>query len=89
MKNLAPIVLFVYNRPKHTQDMIEALAKNNLAKESDVYIFSDNAKREKDIENVRKVRTYIDSIKQKIGLQMFILRKQKKIKVLLNRLLME
>lgn len=65
MKNLAPIVLFVYNRPKHTQDMIEALAKNNLAKESDVYIFSDNAKREKDIENVRKVRTYIDSIKQK------------------------
>lgn len=65
MKNLAPIVLFVYNRPKHTQDMIEALAKNNLAKESDVYIFSDNAKKEKDIENVRKVRTYIDSIKQK------------------------
>lgn len=65
MKNLAPIVLFVYNRPKHTQDMIEALAKNNFAKESDVYIFSDNAKKEKDIENVRKVRTYIDSIKQK------------------------
>lgn len=65
MKNLAPIVLFVYNRPKHTQDMIEALAKNNFAKESDVYIFSDNTKKEKDIENVRKVRTYIDSIKQK------------------------
>lgn len=65
MKSLAPIVLFVYGRPKHTQDMIETLAKNNLAKESDVYIFSDNAKKEKDIENVRKVRTYIDSIKQK------------------------
>ena len=65
MKNLAPIVLFVYGRPKHTQDMIEALAKNNLAKESDIYIFSDNAKKEKDIENVRKVRKYIDSIKQK------------------------
>lgn len=65
MKNLAPIILFVYARPSHTQKTVEALAKNTLAKESEVYIFSDNAKKSKDNENVRKVREYINTIPEK------------------------
>jgi len=36
---LSPIVLFVYNRPWHTQQTIEALQKNELASESELYIF--------------------------------------------------
>lgn len=38
---LAPIVLFVYNRPWHTKQTVEALQKNELAKESDLFIYSD------------------------------------------------
>lgn len=38
--NLAPIILFVYNRPWHTQQTLDALAKNELAKESILYIYS-------------------------------------------------
>jgi putative methyltransferase (TIGR04325 family) len=41
---LAPIVLFVYNRPLHTFQILEALAKNPLAKESILYIYSDGPK---------------------------------------------
>ena len=65
MKNLAPIVLFVYARPEHTKNTIEALSKNELASESQLWIFSDNAKKEKAIENVEKVREYIHSIENK------------------------
>ena len=65
MKNLAPIILFVYARPEHTRKMIEALAKNTLAKESEVYIFSDNAKKSKDNEKVKEVREYINTIPKK------------------------
>ena len=43
-KNLAPIVLFCYNRPKHLQKTIDHLKKNHLAKQSDLFIFSDEAK---------------------------------------------
>ncbi len=64
-KQLAPIVIFVYARPKHTKDTIEALANNELAKESNVWIFSDNYKNDKSKENVEKVRQYINSIKEK------------------------
>lgn len=41
---LAPIVLFVYNRPEHTAQTIAALKKNLLARESDLIIYADAAK---------------------------------------------
>ncbi len=56
---LAPIVLFVYNRLDHTQGVIETLSKNFLAKESELYVFSDAAKSENGLEKVNAVREYI------------------------------
>lgn len=61
MYNLAPIVLFVYNRINHTKKTIEALQNNLLAKESDLFIFADGA-REGDEKNVQEVREYIQNI---------------------------
>lgn len=65
MKRLAPIVLFVYARPEHTKNTIEALSKNEFASESELYIFSDNAKKETAVQNVKKVREYIHLIENK------------------------
>jgi len=58
---LAPVVLFVYNRCDHLEKTLEALSKNTLAKESDLYIFSDGAKNEKVKHAVENVRQYINS----------------------------
>lgn len=60
--NYAPIVLFVYNRPWHTQLTIEALQKNELAANSGLFIFSDAPKSSKDISAVNDVRSYVRSI---------------------------
>ncbi|OUR72764.1 sugar transferase [Methylophaga sp. 41_12_T18] len=62
VKKLAPIVLFVYNRPWHTQQTIEALAKNELAQDSELFIYSDAAKNELASQSVNEVRRYIKSI---------------------------
>jgi len=59
---LSPIVLFVYNRPWHTRQTIEALQKNELAKDSELYIYSDAPKNENAIEKVEEVRVYIKNI---------------------------
>ena len=59
---LAPIVLFVYNRPWHTQQTIEALQKNELSSESELFIYSDAPKAEKDQEKVQEARDYVHSI---------------------------
>jgi len=60
--NLAPIILFVYNRPWHTEQTINALLKNELVAQSDLIIYSDGAKNESDCENVNIVRSYIQTI---------------------------
>jgi hypothetical protein len=59
---VAPIVLFVYNRPEHTRKTIEALSNNILASESDLFIYSDAAKDEAAIEKVNAVRSYIKAV---------------------------
>ena len=59
---LAPIVLFVYNRPWHTMQTVEALQKNELANESELFIYSDAPKNKEAEEKVQKVREYIKSI---------------------------
>ncbi|MBS7566175.1 glycosyltransferase [Mucilaginibacter sp. Bleaf8] len=56
MQNLAPIALFVYNRPDHTRRTLSYLQKNILAEESRLYIFSDGAKTESDKAKVEEVR---------------------------------
>lgn len=63
--SLAPIILFVYNRPWHTQQTVEALQKNELAAESDLFIFADGPKpdaSEECLANISKVRNYIHDI---------------------------
>ena len=60
--SLAPIVLFVYARPWHTQQTVEALQKNQLAKQSELFIYSDEAKDESQRQSVNEVRRYIDKI---------------------------
>ena len=56
---LAPISLFVYNRPVHTRKTLIALEANKLAEQSDIYIFSDAAKNAQDIDLVNQVRSIL------------------------------
>lgn len=55
---LAPIALFVYNRPWHTRKTLEALSQSHLAKETVLYIFSDGPKQKDTVnqEKIEKVR---------------------------------
>lgn len=62
MQHLAPIALFVYNRPKHTERTIKFLQQNLLAQESRLYIFSDGARTIADEEKVNEVRTFIKNV---------------------------
>lgn len=62
MSYYAPIALFVYKRLDLAKQTIEALQKNHLAKESNLYIFSDAPRSEKDARAVADVRAYIANI---------------------------
>lgn len=60
--NLAPIILFVYNRPWHTKQTLEALMQNELADVSTLYIFCDGPKpdaSEGNLNYIKEVRAVI------------------------------
>jgi hypothetical protein len=62
LNTYSPIILFVYNRPWHTRQTIEALQRNELASESELFIYSDAAKSSKANAAVQEVRGYIYSV---------------------------
>lgn len=69
--NLAPICLFTYKRLDCTVATVEALKKNYLASDSQLFIFSDEAKKEEDKFFVKEVRTFNRSIKGFKDIQFF------------------
>ncbi len=59
----SPILLFTYNRLAHTRRCVEALLKNSLATESELFIYSDGAKDDTQQAAVNEVRYYIHNIR--------------------------
>ncbi|MBQ3482874.1 MAG: glycosyltransferase family 2 protein [Clostridia bacterium] len=67
-RQYAPIILFVYARPDHTKKALNALAENDLAKDSDLIVFCDGPKKESAVEKNKQV---IELITKEQGLERF------------------
>lgn len=59
---LAPILLFVFARPDHTEKTLLALAENELASLSDLIIYSDAARNDEEERSVNQVRNLIKKV---------------------------
>ena len=62
MQHFAPIALFVYNRPQHTERTLKFLKQNQLAADSRLFIFSDGPKTAADEDQVKEVRALLKTI---------------------------
>ena len=63
IEKFSPIVLFVYNRPAHTIQVLEKLACNTLATQSNLIVFSDASKENEDKNDVVEVRKIVKAAK--------------------------
>ncbi|MEH8128183.1 hypothetical protein [Aeromonas veronii] len=61
-QDFAPVVLFVYARADHTQRTLAALAANPEAIDTDLIIYADAARSEKDAAKVQAVRDIISHV---------------------------
>lgn len=59
---LAPVVLFVYNRPHHARRTVESLLGNRLASGTDLVVYSDGPKGGRDEEAVIAVREVVRTV---------------------------
>ena len=62
---LAPILLFVYNRPWHTEQTLNALMNNKLAENSTLFIYSDGPPEDSNKENINNISKVREIIKLK------------------------
>lgn len=58
----APVLLFTYNRPSHTQKTLEALMNNEQCNTTELFVFSDGFSDNSDKNEVLSVRRLIHSI---------------------------
>jgi len=65
MNSLAPIVLFVYTRPLHTQQTLNALMQNELADQSVLYIYADGPKQNATEDQLKKIEEVLHVIRTK------------------------
>lgn len=84
---LAPIVLFTYNRPWHTKQVLDALALNGEAKESVLYIYCDGAKENASQENIDKIQELRLLVKKEHRFKEVIVKEQEKNKGLANSII--
>lgn len=62
MNEMAPILLFTYKRLEALKKTVEALVQNNLALESNLFVFSDGPKSKNDVKQIQEVRSYLKTI---------------------------
>ena len=62
----SPVAIFVYNRVDNTQKTIEALLNNSLARETDVYVFSDGGKDKESWAKVNEVRVFLHGVERDV-----------------------
>lgn len=63
ISDLAPVVIFCYNRPKLTKNTLIALQQNNLAKYTNLFIFIDGPKSDQDVDKVNRTIQIIREFK--------------------------
>lgn len=61
MSSFAPVVVFAYARKEHLEKALNSLNKSALAKKTELFIFCDNFKSEKDKQQVEETRKFVDS----------------------------
>lgn len=84
---LAPILLFVYNRPEHVEKVLGKLCQCRMAAESTLYIFSDGPKTQEDRENVEAVREIIHEFAKHAHFLSIKIREQKQNRGLANSII--
>ncbi len=59
---LAPVILFCFNRPKHTAATLDALKSCHFASETSLYVFSDGARNDEEASLVNEVRSVLHEV---------------------------
>lgn len=59
---LAPVIVFAFNRPDTLQNTLSSLHRNELAKDTDLFVFVDGPRNDSDAVKIAKVRSVLEAL---------------------------
>ena len=63
--SLSPILVFCYNRPWHVEKTLQALSKNELAEQSELFVFCDGPKKDASDDQLKRIEETRYVVKKK------------------------
>ena len=67
----SPIIIFSYNRPKHLNNLLNSLIKNNISKLSKIFFLCDGPKNKNDIKKISEIKKLLKNKKSKFHSKIF------------------
>lgn len=64
IERTAPVAMFVYNRANNARQTLEALMRNTLARETDLFVFSDGGRDKRSWKQVRALRQMLREMRE-------------------------
>lgn len=86
-KKMVPVVIFCYLRKDHLKKTLDSLSENILAKETDIYIYSDGEKNFTQTPKVIELREFLKNYNRKNCFNKFFIIESKKNKGLANSII--
>ena len=75
--SLAPVGIFVFNRPQHTYNLLESITNCSSIKNIRFYVFSDFYSKPEDKQKVLEVRSIVHSFKNNLNILLIKYKKNK------------
>ena len=67
----SPIIIFSYNRPKHLNNLIYSLVRNNVSKSSKIFFYCDGPKNNFDKRKINEIKYLLNKTSLKIDSKIF------------------
>tara|TARA_B100001093_G_scaffold336111_1_gene320972 strand:+ start:4454 stop:5374 length:921 start_codon:yes stop_codon:yes gene_type:complete len=64
-KNKIPIIIILYNRPKHTEKLLQSITSGKNFCKYDFYVFCDGPRNKEDAKKIKKIKILINQFKKK------------------------
>jgi len=72
---MIPVIIILYNRPKHTQKLLQSIANAQNSSKYKFYIYCDGARNKEDVRKITKIDIIVNKFRKKFKVKVFLRKK--------------
>ena len=72
---MIPVIIILYNRPKHTQKLLQSIIDAKNSSKYMFYIFCDGPSNKEDVRKIKKIDNIVNKFRKKFKIKVFLRKK--------------